>query len=137
MAVDTFGTDILGLKELEDRFGKLELILDDRDMENAFLAAARKFRDRARQRVRVKRGNLKKGIVAKRFRNKIKGQPAAFAAIDRRIAPHAHLVERGHGGPNPAPAHPFWRPTLDEFANGNEVEQEVAAALTKLIESVH
>jgi HK97 gp10 family phage protein len=26
----------------------------------------------------------------------------------------AHLVEFGHGGPHPAPPHPFMRPALDE-----------------------
>jgi len=127
--------DILGMKQLEERFGKLELILDDKDIEDAFLAGARKFRDVARSKVKVKTGNLKKGIVAKKFKTKIKGQPAAFVAIDRKIAPHAHLVEYGHGGPNPAPPHPFFRPTLDEFANGTEIEQTVASAITKTIES--
>lgn len=28
-------------------------------------------------------------------------------------APHAHLVEYGHGGPHPAPAHPFLRPAKE------------------------
>lgn len=28
-------------------------------------------------------------------------------------APHAHLVEFGHGGPHPAPAHPFLRPAKE------------------------
>lgn len=28
-------------------------------------------------------------------------------------APHAHLVEFGHGGPAPAPEHPFVRPAFD------------------------
>jgi len=27
---------------------------------------------------------------------------------------YAHLVEYGHGGPGPAPAHPYLRPALDE-----------------------
>lgn len=28
-------------------------------------------------------------------------------------APHAHLVEHGHGGPKPAPAHEFLAPAVD------------------------
>ena len=28
-------------------------------------------------------------------------------------AAHAHLVEFGHGGPHPAPPHPFMRPAFD------------------------
>ncbi len=31
-------------------------------------------------------------------------------------APHAHLVEYGHGGPAPAPPHPFIRPAFDTKA---------------------
>lgn len=27
-------------------------------------------------------------------------------------AHHAHLVEGGHGGPHPAPPHPFWEPAV-------------------------
>lgn len=32
-------------------------------------------------------------------------------------APHAHLVEYGHGGPAPAPPHPFIRPAFDTKAD--------------------
>ena len=32
-------------------------------------------------------------------------------------APHAHLVEYGHGGPAPAPPHPFVRPAFDRKSN--------------------
>ena len=32
-------------------------------------------------------------------------------------APHAHLVEYGHGGKSPAPAHPFLRPALNKNIN--------------------
>jgi HK97 gp10 family phage protein len=31
-----------------------------------------------------------------------------------RAAPHAHLVEYGHGGPQPAPPHAFLRPAKDK-----------------------
>jgi len=33
--------------------------------------------------------------------------------IARARAPHAHLVEFGHGGPHAAPAHPFLRPAKE------------------------
>ena len=44
-------------------------------------------------------------------------------------APHAHLVEYGHGGPAPAPPHPFVRPAFDRkegeaFAEIKRVLQE-------------
>jgi len=128
---------ILGMKDLEKQYGKLEMILDDRDLEDGFLAGCRKMRDRMRSKVKKKTGALGKAIVAKKFRYKIKGQPAAFVAVDRRKAPHAHLVEFGHGGPQPAPAHGFFRPVVDEFeTNGSEVEQAVAQKLQSLIEGV-
>jgi hypothetical protein len=35
--------------------------------------------------------------------------PSVIAGVDLKKAPHAHLVEFGHGGPHPAPAYPFLR----------------------------
>ena len=32
-------------------------------------------------------------------------------------AQHAHLIEFGHGGKHPAPAHPFLRPAKDKHIN--------------------
>ena len=41
---------------------------------------------------------------------------------------YAHLVERGHGGPKPAPAHPFLAPSLEQ---GREAAvQAIMAVLT-------
>lgn len=34
----------------------------------------------------------------------------------RRPAKYAHLVEKGHGGPKPAPAHPFAEPAFQKTA---------------------
>jgi len=48
-------------------------------------------------------------------RRRDKNPAPAIAAIDAKIAPHAHLVEKGHGGPHPAPPHPFFRPTWDKM----------------------
>ncbi len=38
----------------------------------------------------------------------------AFQPVYEDPALIAHLVERGHGGPHPAPPHPFARPAWDE-----------------------
>lgn len=40
-----------------------------------------------------------------------------LGVLDGKSAPHAHLVEYGHGGPHPAPAHPFMRPAFDAAAD--------------------
>lgn len=41
--------------------------------------------------------------------------------------PHAHLVEYGHGGPAPAPPHPFIRPAYDR--KEDEAYAEIARVL--------
>lgn len=52
-------------------------------------------------------GNLKRGMVAKVFSRNPAFKPAAFAAVDFRIAPHAHLVEYGTVKTGAQPF--FWR----------------------------
>jgi len=44
------------------------------------------------------------------LRSGIKSEKRGEVWIAKAKSPHAHLVEYGHGGPNPAPAHPFLRP---------------------------
>lgn len=43
-------------------------------------------------------------------------------------APHAHLVEYGHGGPAPAPPHPFIGPAYDKH------EAEAYAEIRRILE---
>jgi HK97 gp10 family phage protein len=62
----------------------------------------------ARAGVKVITGTLRKSIRAKKSKFEDGG------AIVIASAPHAHLVEYGHGGPNPAQPHPFLRKALDK-----------------------
>lgn len=62
----------------------------------------------AKASVNVVTGNLKKGIRAKKSKYEYGGW------IVLSTAPHSHLVEYGHGGPRPAPPHPYLRPALDK-----------------------
>ena len=59
----------------------------------------------------VQSGRLKRAIRVKQGRGKsaMEVKVGAFS----NDAPHAHLVEQGHGGPKPAPAHPFMQPVAD------------------------
>lgn len=45
---------------------------------------------------------------------------------------HGHLVEFGHGGPNPAPAHPFMRPAYDQTKG--MVTQDAARQVAKYLQ---
>ena len=49
-------------------------------------------------------------------------------------APHAHLVEFGHGGPAPAPPHPFIRPAFDRQADNafRIIREELGKAIDDL-----
>ena len=84
----------------------------------ALLAAARVLRDVISKTTEFKdlTGTLRKSIRAYRYKNRRGFPPAAFVAAGaggRHKAYHAHLVEYGHGGPRPAPPHPFFRKGLD------------------------
>jgi HK97 gp10 family phage protein len=71
-------------------------------------AIAKQIATDAKASVNVKTGNLRKGISAR----KSKFDDGGWIVISR--APHSHLVEFGHGGPKPAPPHPFLRPALNK-----------------------
>ena len=74
------------------------------------------------------------------------GKPGTSAKGIRRIktgvfknrmatsAPHAHLVEFGHGGPAPAPPHPFVRPAFDAQADNafRIIREELGKAIDEL-----
>jgi len=71
-----------------------------------------------------KTGNLKRSVRARKFSKK-NGQFIAFTAIDRKIEPHAHLVEFGHrtlSGSHVA-AHPFFRPVMRRYRNGKYLKR--------------
>jgi HK97 gp10 family phage protein len=46
-------------------------------------------------------------------------------------AHYAHLVELGHAGPKPAPAHPFLRPALD--TNQTQIERVIVQKVSEQI----
>jgi len=59
-------------------------------------------------------GRLKDAIKAGKVQKRGGSYFIKLGVIDGKTAPHAHLVEHGHGGPHPAPPHPFLRPAFDE-----------------------
>ena len=73
---------------------------------------------------RVRKGNLLKSLklgsivtAMREQRSKIGVKRIELGSYEKKhgqIAPHAHLVEYGHGGPYPAPPHPFIRPSFDK-----------------------
>lgn len=77
-------------------------------------------------------GNLKAAAYAAALPEKVDSPAVAFAGIRPRKAPHAHLVEYGHGGAHPAPPHPFIRLTIDEMLP--QARRNIEEKLKKVIE---
>ena len=96
--------------EVKFDFSKFEKELADHINENAETIAKQIAAD-AKASVNVITGTLKKSIRAKKSKFEDGGW------IVQATAPHAFLVEYGHGGPKPAPPHPYLRPALDKNIN--------------------
>lgn len=70
----------------------------------------------AKRNAPVRSGDLERALrVGKRARRRDRYAIEVGAFHDE--APHAHLVEMGHDGPKPAPAHPFLEPAVEETAD--------------------
>lgn len=115
-------SEIEGLGECLKKFQQIENAFGGRSerLLGVLLRNAQLIRDTAKSLAPSgPTGNLKRGQVAKTYMYQIPDSPAAFAAIDYRIAPHAHLLEFGHlardGGH--VPAVPFFRPAVDAVRN--------------------
>ena len=112
------GVALEGKKQLLAKFVGLEGAMDRPEVENACLRAAQIIRNRTHGNIRRnfnrKTGRLFRSVIARKFKRRRKGDPGAMVAIDRKIAPHAHLLELGHFsrgrfvGPKP-----FFRPAVD------------------------
>jgi len=125
--------DLTGVDELNRKFENMVKALGKDKIEPILLAKAKQVRTRVRQSVPVgPTGNLKRATYTKILRKEDMG-PAALVRVSGRKAPHKHLVEMGHGGPHPAPAHPFFGPVIDELRDkiAREIKQEVIAELER------
>jgi len=81
------------------------------------------------QRAPVRTGGLKKALrIDKRGGRRNRGKSIEVGTFDGE-APHAHLVEGGHGGPAPAPPHPFMEPAV--AAKEDEIMDAIMAELTR------
>lgn len=72
----------------------------------------------------VKTGILRRSIHVYKPANNKSGRRVKIGSD----APHAHLVEYGHGGPHPAGPHPFVRSAFDTAADEayNTIKQELS-----------
>jgi len=98
-----------GVDELNRVFKALPRKIGERAVLNSVRAGARVVAKQVKTEAPVgETGNLKKSVVVrtvkKRFRT---SDRLVFVGFKKPAGSHAHLVEFGHGGPHPAPPHPF------------------------------
>jgi len=123
---------------------KLARLADDKLVENEMFKVAKKMEVLARAKVRRKSGKLASAITAKRFKRRVKNNPAVFFAVDKdilmpgwrsmssRARPfYYHLaIERGT---SKMPAHPYYRPAVDTYRRSfsRDVVKGVRRAIKK------
>lgn len=144
------GLKLEGRQETMDALQKVKRLVNSEAVQDVLIVPARLIRDVAKRFVR--RGlkakapgymHLQDAIFATKGRRakgamidlatSIYGEPgpSVIVGVDRKRAPHAHLIEYGHGGRAPAPAHPYMRPAVDSTRSG--VVQMVESGLRRLL----
>lgn len=107
--------DIDGIGSILDKIELLGLNMDKTEDE-ALNAAAKPILESAKQNIElnksIRTGKLLKSMKLSKPR---KGSYKYISVFTK--DPVAHLVELGHGGPKPAPAHPFLGPAFENNKN--------------------
>jgi HK97 gp10 family phage protein len=123
--------EMKGADEMNKRILELTKSVRPDVVEPVLLKGAKTIADDARSRAPLgPTGNLKRGIISKTLQRRGDAPAPAMAGINYGVAPHAHLVEFGHGGKVAAP-HPFFRPAWD--SNKGRVEEEIKDKLINAI----
>ncbi len=121
--MDTVTVEIEGKKEFEKTLKELAQCLSNAKVEPVLMEGAKIIATAAKAKVpRGPTGNLQRAIKSK-FLKQISNYPrSAAAVVDRKIAPHAHLIEFGTSAryqkttgryTGIGPAKPFFRPAVD------------------------
>jgi HK97 gp10 family phage protein len=135
----------LGLKELRSQIANLAKALSPEKSEPVLYRGAEIIGDSARAKAaynpRRKKGiHLRDAVIVKKLKRFGKEPAPSIAAVDRKKAPHAHLVEHGSGERvdkrgrklGRMPARPFMRPAFDQ--NKRRVLEQVERELGQLID---
>lgn len=128
--------DLSPFDRLDDDFaraaGKLETLVGSENTKTQVKAVLKPLEDDAKSRVHSITGHLKSSIET-RVTTHADAPTEIEVGISYKRHPkahHAHLVEGGHGGPHPAPPHPFWEPAVQLHG------QQAVDALEDLMEDL-
>jgi len=121
---------IEGIMETVKVLDEISNSLKGKAMDKTLLKEAEIIAEDARDRAPLgPTGNLKRSLHAKMLDEKTRFPHVAIAAVDRKIAPHAWIIEFGSSR---APAHPYLRPAID--AHANKVIGNIKNETKKLVE---
>ena len=127
--VDKLEIRIDGLKDLEKDFKRLTKGFKPEEIKKAAMDSAQIISDEAARRAPIgPTGNLKKANVVKVLDRK-KKTPSVIAAVDRKVAPHAHFIEKGT---SKMAAKPFFEPAV--AAVGNKAAEHFRNSLEKMVD---
>lgn len=123
--------EIEGIDELNKTITEMIKGLNPDKVEPILNKGARIITNTAKKNIRrEKTGNLKRGIKTKKLKPYAWNQPApSIACVDRKIAPHGHLLEFGT---SKMPAYPYLRPAVQ--SKGQQVIDYVTKRIGKLID---
>jgi len=133
-----------GLKEAVARLVELGDIGQTDKFRGLLVGALEPIRDAAIENIHSVSGRTAAAIIVAPGKNQI--YPSAYVKLDRKVATsiwnnketgsfqysYPYAVEYGHGGPRPAPAHPFFGPAFRE--NRAEVRRIVADGVRDLLD---
>ena len=116
--------DPASMRELRRQFSSLSDKMQAKALLGIFRKAAAPIRKAIRAGAPVgPTGNLRKAVAVRTKATKT--YVSAVIGFKRPEGSHVHLVELGHGGPHPAPPHPFIR---QSFNRGKAAALSVATA---------
>ncbi len=112
--------DAIGMGEILKRLDVTEQQLKSATGK-ALEAGAQPILEQAKANVHIVSGDLHKALKVGR-RKSTRDSSSIEIGTFAGEAPHAHLVEFGHGGPHPAPPHPFLEPAyLTKIGEAEEI----------------
>ncbi len=121
---------------LAEKAARLENLAGSESAKGKIKAALKPITDDAKGRIHSLTGHLRDSVESR-----VTTYPDAPTEIEvgisykrHKLARHAHLVEGGHGGPHPAPPHPFWEPAVQ--AHGQEAAQALEDTIGEMIDQV-
>ena len=129
---DRFDVKMVGMEELDRKMQKLAKSLGPDNTEPMLYGAAELVTTQVQANVNSIRrvtGNLSRSPVTKMMSKQKAGEPRpSIAAIDRKIAPHAWLVEFGSSKSSPTP---YFRPAWDSKRGAalEHIKKELAKAV--------